>query len=1090
MNDKPHNSSTSVFLSFLVVIIIGGLLFIHNQTQFHETIAEESSSNNHELEDLKLELSEKRKELSKVKDELLTTQIKLTTKTKQLHTQLEEKNTEIQTLQGKLDQKNTELGDKNTEIQTLQGKVEQQNTQLGDKNRELQTLQGKVEQQNTQLGDKNRELQTLQGKVEQQNTQLGDKNRELQTLQGKVEQQNTQLGDKNRELQTLQGKVEQQNTQLGDKNRELQTLQGKVEQQNTQLGDKNRELQTLQGKVEQQNTQLGDKNRELQTLQGKVEQQNTQLGDKNRELQTLQGKVEQQNTQLGDKNRELQTLQGKVEQQNTQLGDKNRELQTLQGKVEQQNTQLGDKNRELQTLQGKVEQQNTQLGDKNRELQTLQGKVEQQNTQLGDKNRELQTLQGKVEQQNTQLGDKNRELQTLQGKVEQQNTQLGDKNRELQTLQGKVEQQNTQLGDKNREIQTLQGKVEQQNTPLGDKNRELLTIKKTLSNSNIRSMIAKIDISQRNQNLLNIKSRLKHFYIDDYNLTDIDKEILSNYNYNSVNDEAHWRLSENNLQSKCIKLSEFGIKLLRNVNNIPKNSREYSRVINDIVKRVNHLIDNNIKTLGENEDVIAASATLLSMHRLIYPDDDSFMISHSTICKLIPEIPSIKSIYPNSNGRFDKNKYKKLLNLSTPRLLTNYINNTTDYMHDVNSGALYVFNSTINNDYCDHVMLDGIRQDGSAFTVHPTRNVLHIDYSYYLKDVVAQIKYPDFYASVYSELKIPGNYYDVVKKIVSILMHPNIDFVLHGLISSEGKIKFNFNWLDIKGETGCHLIPSIGFGNFKTDKLMFSLRIQMPGIPTSCLEICDTEQRLKCNPFATSIMNMRKIYVVDDSRLKDYENWNAASEEAGIIVSLENSTYMLLDESTYVYSDCDNDYSNSNYIGQLTLENQVMFWKRDCHIKSAGDINYKITEVGVITFVGLESIYQIHNLSSSPLRFEWTGWSSTIKHWADNLGDLSWKKDFIIIPTGKPVSFKWYMRPNKKHFVRLMYKDKKQTFNYNGHKYIVENMPNDPQSFTVKCDTDDNVILIGNNSIRVNDSVTYNNVTYYRDNRTMMYVRP
>ncbi|KAG6558469.1 putative envelope protein ODV-E66-11 [Microplitis demolitor] len=451
-------------------------------------------------------------------------------------------------------------------------------------------------------------------------------------------------------------------------------------------------------------------------------------------------------------------------------------------------------------------------------------------------------------------------------------------------------------------------------------------------------MIDKIDISQKDQNLINIKRRLKDFYIKDYNLTDYDKIIVNNYDLYSIVGEDDWGFNEGDQNSRCIKLSEFGIKLLRHVNNTPDDSEKHSRIIMHIVNRVTDLI-HDINIWGENENALEASTTLLSMHISIYPNESRYSSTHKIITTSIPEIPSIKSHkYSNFYAHFDENKYKKLLKLSTPRLLTNYINNPNAYLHDVNSGGLSVFNSVINNVYCDHEMLDGIRQDSSAFTFHSTRNVLHVDYSYYLKDVVAQIKYPDFYASVYSELKIPGNYYDVVRKIVQILMHPNIDAVLHGLISSEGKVKLNFNWLDIKGKLGCYIIPSIGLGIFKTENLMFPLRIQMSDIPTSCLKICKYSEKLKCNPFATSIMNIRQIHVTK-SNLYDFENCNNVKMEAGIIKKEENDMYMLLDESTYEYSDCNNDYSKSNYIGQLTVIDQVMFWKRICHIHSAGDIN-------------------------------------------------------------------------------------------------------------------------------------------------------
>ncbi|XP_057334584.1 uncharacterized protein LOC130673560 [Microplitis mediator] len=926
MKAEQTNTSTWFFLLFLVAIIIGGLLFIRNQTQFDETVREASSDSNHELENIKLELSKKREELLKVKDEL-------STKSKQL------------------------------------------------------------------------------------------------------------------------------------------------------------------------SKQIADKDREIGIEKEKVQELTRQIADKDKKIRIETAKVQVLKRTIIEKNEKIRTETAKVQDLNRTIIEKDEKIRTEKAKVQDLTNQIAAKDEKIKTETRNVQELERKIADKDRKIETEKGKVQELTNQIAAKDEKIKTETRNVQELERKIAKKEREIETEKGEVQELNRKIADKDREIKTEKGKVQELTNQIAAKDEKIRTEKEKVQNLNEKIIEKNRELSMMQKTSLDRQSGSMIQKLDTSLKGQNLSNIKRRLKQFYIDEYNLSNDDIEIVDNYNYDSTDDEVHWRLRDSNLHDRCIKFSEFGIKLLRNVNNIPKDSNKYLRVIKDIVKRVRNMINENIETLRENENVIEASATLLSMHILIYPGEAQWMNTHETITTSIPEIPSIKSHnYSIEYGHFDENKYKKLLKLSTPRLLTNYINNPKAYLHDVNSGALSAFNSTINNDYCDPgMMLDGIRQDGSAFTFHPTRNVLHIDYSYYLKDAVAHIKYPDFYASVYSELKIPGNYYDVVKKIVSILMHPNLDVVLHGLISSEGKIKLNFNWLDIKGETGCYIIPSIGFGIFKTENLMFPLRIQMPGIPTSCLKTCGEGQETKCNPFATSIMNIRKIHILEHSRhLNDYENWDDVKFEAGIIKKQENEMYMLYSEESYTYSDCNNEYSPKNYIGQLTLDKQVMFWKRICHIHTAEEIEYKITEVGVFTSHGMEAIYQIENLGWHNLLFRSMGTSKGMKTERDVTDGCFGQGQDIVIPpldprrSNPPAYFKWYQYVESigKLSVNLEYKEEKQTFTYNNHKYIVENMPDDPQSFTVKCDTDDNVILIGDNSIRVNDSVIYKNVTYYRDKRTMMYVKP
>ncbi|KAH0535569.1 hypothetical protein KQX54_017242 [Cotesia glomerata] len=192
------------------------------------------------------------------------------------------------------------------------------------------------------------------------------------------------------------------------------------------------------------------------------------------------------------------------------------------------------------------------------------------------------------------------------------------------------------------------------------------------------------------------------------------------------------------------------------------------------------------------------------------------------------------------------------------------------------------------------------------------------------------MKFPDLYASVYSVLNIPGNFYETVNRIVTTIMHPTIEVLLHGLNSTKGEIKFEFNWLDVKGKIGCYLIPSIGFGIFKTKQFMFSLRIPMHNIPLSVLSVCSSTEPRQCNKFVTSILKLRTIYKTGDT-YSDYKTWDDISKETGLLI------YKRYPMNTF------DEYKRSN--------------EAICVNEHKGS-TYTVTEVGMFTSDGLEAIYE------------------------------------------------------------------------------------------------------------------------------------
>ncbi|CAD6213181.1 GSCOCG00003953001-RA-CDS, partial [Cotesia congregata] len=484
-------------------------------------------------------------------------------------------------------------------------------------------------------------------------------------------------------------------------------------------------------------------------------------------------------------------------------------------------------------------------------------------------------------------------------------------------------------------------------------------------------------------------------------------------------------------------------------------------------------------------DSIISLTTFLSMYMLVYseilPDKLRY---HNRIIELIPRIPSIP--IPELTSGNSKKEYSAILNLSTPRLLSSYMNNFNDYIYDINSIALSKFNSKINS--VDGVAFsDHIRQDSSAFAVHSERHVPYVNYSIYLKKVVEEMKFPDLYASVYSVLDIPGNFYDSVKRIVTTIMHPTIKVLQHGLNSSKGDITSEFNWLDVKGKIGCYLIPSIGFGIFKTNQFMFSLRIPMHNIPLSVLSVCNSAELRQCNKFVTSILNLRKIYKTGET-YSDYKTWNDICKETGLLIygGFPMNTF---DE--YVYSNIGHKTFRTNYVGQLEKNDQVLFWKRSneaiCRSEKEGT-TYTVTEVGMFTTEGLEAIYEFStNRSAGTLKFNYKN-DAQSKCLVNNLKNCNQRNDVIEIRLNKDhiASFKWFMPTNhtqKSH--DLQFSNGTQTFTYNYHNYKIENMDFDETSFTVKCNN--KVILIGNNSPRLKEIIRYDGTDYHRDPETMMY---
>ncbi|XP_057340528.1 uncharacterized protein LOC130677701 [Microplitis mediator] len=539
-----------------------------------------------------------------------------------------------------------------------------------------------------------------------------------------------------------------------------------------------------------------------------------------------------------------------------------------------------------------------------------------------------------------------------------------------------------------------------------------------------------------------IKDKLRHFFTDKDRLTPEEMDIIDHYNFNTSMPPQPVSAYSSIAPGGFNGLPNLGMKILRNLNKDSSNS----------------------KADKSQEDLLATITTMAAMFQLIVNINDNKPKYHQLILDLIKKIPEFTS---NSKGTFLSNA-SNLFNLSTPRLLTNYINATEDFITDSKSNSLKHFHELINNDKSiNDISSDIINIDGSAFKYDADKNLHMINYSNFLSNIGTYIYHSDFYAAVYTVLDIPGNYYEVVRKLVRILMHPsikNMNLVFDSLCDFSMNVT-KFDWLDLKGELGCYLIPSIGLGIIKTKDFMFSLRVPMPEISN----YCDSD----AGGCLLAEIQTREIHFAE---MGAATGMTGETSRLGLITHGKTECYKRSDVEGI------NVNSRGHFIGRL-VDKDIMFWKMEYRVEK-----FEVKELGVVNSSGMEAFYEVtNNQETDDLYFKWRGSDDKVDYSIDVEG-FEEDGDHVKMAAKTSGRFTWKMKVGNKEPLNLAKDWDVMKFEDGLKIYQVRELELESKKyFKVECN--EKIILIGGSSTKVDDVINYDGDTYRRDNKTMMYIK-
>ncbi|XP_057339665.1 uncharacterized protein LOC130677092 [Microplitis mediator] len=338
----------------------------------------------------------------------------------------------------------------------------------------------------------------------------------------------------------------------------------------------------------------------------------------------------------------------------------------------------------------------------------------------------------------------------------------------------------------------------------------------------------------------------------------------------------------------------------------------------------------------------------------------------------------------------------------------------------------------------------------------------------------------------------PSAKYKRIEVILSKLLHPTIPYLPFGIFGCTGD-RYNFindfGW-DVKGKLGVYTFPLIGLGVFKTEKFMFSLRVQIGGIPISLAN------DKKCAELSLGWLQMRKMYVNGYSYDRELI-WDKLKNEPGVLTIDEEDYQHLLAEDVFGNGKVYECVNIDSFIGQLT-KHKLMFWGNNYKFETFyGDCTIK--EVGVVTNNGAQISYSIENKSAKVLKFRWKDeYSGFSEH---KVTGASTEDNFVVVnPKGGgddyvPTKFTLHMMIEGKEDYQVIIgdsKDKMLTFRYAGENYYVERMDKDGELFKCSAKVNDSAnpsyVIVGHTSSIPEKTIDLKGVKYPRDEETLMYI--
>ncbi|KAG6558546.1 putative envelope protein ODV-E66-12 [Microplitis demolitor] len=420
-----------------------------------------------------------------------------------------------------------------------------------------------------------------------------------------------------------------------------------------------------------------------------------------------------------------------------------------------------------------------------------------------------------------------------------------------------------------------------------------------------------------------------------------------------------------------------------------------------------------------------------------------------------------------------------IFRLTGLRLLANYGYNNDNFKKDFHNP---IVQSAVEN---------SLDLDTSKTDVFEEK-CLYDDDSYlaqkYLVDYTELLVSASMFERALMGFKYPSAKFKRIEVILTKMLHPTIPYLPFGVFGFTGN-RYNsindFGW-DVKGKLGVYTFPFIGLGVFKTEKFMFSLRVQRHGIPISPAEE-DNDAKL-----SLGWLQMRKIYVNGYSYDREL-TWDKLKNEPGVLTNDEEH-YDSIPEDFFGSYKCENIDS---FIGQLT-KHKLMFWGNTYNFRMFyGECTVK--EAGVVTNNGAQISYSIKNKTDKLLKFCWkdeyTGYSEHKVTGAYTEGNF-----VSVLPKGEDerdrlTKFTLHMMINGKEDYKVTIGSSETailSFNYAGEFYNVERSSRSSEIFICSAKVNNlsepSYVIAGSSSSIVNKTIELEGVQYPRDKETLMYI--
>ncbi|XP_074106870.1 uncharacterized protein LOC141532430 [Cotesia typhae] len=501
---------------------------------------------------------------------------------------------------------------------------------------------------------------------------------------------------------------------------------------------------------------------------------------------------------------------------------------------------------------------------------------------------------------------------------------------------------------------------------------------------------------------------------------------------NNINDLLTTVFAKWNSDSEALtELSLFAINLMEFV--IANGEQEipsYMSVVRKIVESLKNELKNKPFTKtripwGENWFPFSVHVTRLFILFQYYGNDTALGYEcHKQIIRIIPEIGI--SLRPLSRPH----KKLNLFYMTVSRLCSNYMYDIAQYEKDIQTTRFqelkeYLLFKPMNT----YVVNEGFYKDDSCIY---SENVA----SYALLKL-----YDNFHDRVYRALGFTTGLSEAATRLLPKILHPKIKAVPLGLFGRTGDLISYRQYPLIFQSTGIFIAPFIGFGVFKTNDILFYVRVQRPNIVAYQIKKGEGSKDL-----ALGWVQMRKIYHLRDTHLETYKKemtWNTLKEQPGLLTFKDhqqdnNDPNIFKEDEVEEFQGFWSENVNS-FIGQVNeneteMDKKLLFWRNSYKFyKAYKNKEVAITEVAVVTSKGIQAHYEINNQSKEDLRFNY----KDLKYdWQIMSVNDSNTEPFHTVPKDTS-KFKWKMLTEKQDY-KVNFESDTMSFKFLEKNYTVK----------------------------------------------------